>query len=215
MRTRRLTPRTVAIAIAAAVTLLVSASSAQAGHWWLDSYGQPVHLGGLGHTPTLGVENNATNPNVRLAIYRAMLAWQTPGYLGIIEMPTGSGTHVRAADGYWGSTGWVGLASPYYYNGANVLPGIDGNGHTHHFDVSMNMTYLGMSHLNNQQYYDAVACHELGHSVAALDDQTGTDPSCMAVGYGQRDYAWETDARFRNPSPHDRDHVAYLWATLH
>ncbi len=215
---RRLTIlRRTALALATSAALLLAwTASASASHWLLDGRGQPIHLGGLGHTPTIGLENNAANPYVRTAYYRALLAWNTPGWLGIIEMPTGSGTHVQAVDGYWGSTGWAGQAAWFQLNSSGVVvPGYDANGHTHHWETRLNMTYLDMPHLNNQEYFDAVACHEVGHAVAAVGEQTGTDASCMAVGYGAPYDSWRTDARYRNPSAHDRDHVAYLWGTLH
>jgi hypothetical protein len=209
--------RRAALTLCAALALLLAtATAAGASHWLLDGRGQPIHLGGVGHAPTIGLENDATNPYVRTAFYRALLAWQTPGHLGIIEMPTGSGTHVRAVDGYWGSTGWAGQAAWFYLSSSGVVvPGYDADGHTHHWEARLNMTYLDMAHLNNQEYFDAVACHEVGHSVAAVGEQTGADASCMAVGYSAPWDSWRTDARYRNPSAHDRDHVAYLWSTLH
>lgn len=200
--------RATTIAVLASALAALAAAPANADHWW---WAQPytgaiIHLQG-GHHPGFGFYNGADqDAEVRTRLEYARGAWNYAPYMTIGNVGSPGSAHVRAWDDYYGYTTWSGLTWASTW---------DGN-HTAYFDVYMNLSYMSSPYPTAWQYKQAVACHELGHALAGVTDQTVNDPSCMAVGYGASPYnAYMTDQRYRLPSAHDRGHQLSLWDSFH
>jgi hypothetical protein len=192
-------------AVVAAMT--VGVGTAAAGHWWFAAGGNVVHLAG-GHNPGFGFWNGADEDGeVRTRFEFSRGHWNTSPYLTIGNVADPALAQVRAHDGFYGGTGWAGLAT---------AQGWDGVQHAAYFDVQANLTYMqSPGWTNTWQYKQAVTCHEIGHAVAGITDQTGADQSCMGVGYYAVNGEWNNNGNYRVPSAHDREHIAHLWNTLH
>jgi hypothetical protein len=195
--------RAVRLAIATVARFAVGAACATASHWNLAG-SNIVHIN-AGHHPSLGFNNGANeNADVQLRFEQARAAWNTSPYLTIYN----GGTDVRAWDGWYGAVNWAGLATAGGWDGTHAV----------YMDVIANLTYMSSPYpTTSWQYKAAVTCHEVGHAVAGVGEQTGPDQSCMAVGYSApaNPPSWDSNAAYRTPSQHDRDHVGHLWHNLH
>lgn len=132
-------------------------TSAYANNAWYDGAGNWIHQ----HTRNFNSYNEINESTVIYWTYEyARQDWHDRTTLNFWQSGSHSGNIIHADDGWFGLTGWAGLASSAY--------------HTTHSHVIYNLNYLG-----NNTYSRAVACQEIGH-VAGLQHASG---DCMGAGY--------------------------------
>ena len=94
----------------------------------------------------------------------------------------GTTDHVNAYNGYYGSTGWLGIAEIRRYSGCTVYEG---------------RARLNQSYLDNGRYSrtnkEHVACQEVGH-LFGLGHNRGSSTTCM------------NDTILTAPQPNTHDH---------
>lgn len=115
-------------------------------------------------------------------------AWDPYTDVSLIAVgAAGTTDHINAYNGFYGSTGWLSLASLQSVSGCTVLSA----------RIQMNQTYLDSGGITRSQK-KAVACNLIG-KVLGLTNQTGI-AGCM-------------DGTFNNPfpSPHDRDTINAIY----
>ena len=139
------------LTVVAVLVSLVVAAAPVAAHQW-GCWKQP--------NTTVVTRNNGGLSNLAAL---AINEWDNETCLSI---PTVSyHTEVSVYDGYYGSTGWAGLASIQNYSGCNIL----------HCHAQVNRSY---SYSNNG--YRGIYCQEIGHCFG-LDHSN--DGGCMGGGY--------------------------------
>ena len=127
------------------------------GCWKYADYNINWYNGGTGDYYNIYNEEAKTDSN----------SWSP--YTDIFLNPTGAGTtdHANAYNGYYGSTGWLGLAEIRGSSGCTVLNG----------RARLNQTYLdngGYTRTNKKH----VACQEVGH-LFGLHHNTSETNTCM------------------------------------
>lgn len=108
------------------------------------------------------------------------------------------GGRVEACDAYYGSNGWLGLAS-VWISGAHITQAT----------VKLNDTYFSTSTYNTSVWRASVMCQEVGHAFG-LDhqDTSGADlHTCM-------DYANSPGNDNGHPNQHDYDQLASIYGHL-
>lgn len=193
-------PRTLLAALVALVVGGIAPHLASAGHWWMNGSGNVVHLN-RGHFPALSFFNNATNGSAT-ALEHARGEWSANFAVDVYNV---SGpADITAWDGYWGATGWAGLATPV--TNAAGAGTVHPDGHVDSMWVQVNMSYgVGSSYASQK----AIGCQEIGHAIGGqLHDGGG----CMGFGYFNFD---PNVAAARSPTAHDFDHLQHLWGGLH
>lgn len=108
-------------------------------------------------------------------------------YLATVSS-AGSSDHVNAYNGYYGGTGWLGIAEIRSYSGCTVYNG----------RARLNMSYLegGYSRTNKKH----VACQEVGH-LFGLGHNRGASNTCMN----------DTILTAPYPNAHDRDLINSIY----
>lgn len=100
----------------------------------------------------------------------------------------GSSDHVNAYSGFYGSNGWLGLASIVNYSGCTVYQG----------NAYLNRSYLDYGYSRTAKKH--VACQEVGH-LFGLHHNTSASNTCMNDSILTAPY----------PNSHDRDLINSLY----
>ena len=135
---------------ACVLTALFAATAAQAHNW--GCWKQPNRTVPAYVTAALSSQANA-----------AVSEWDTKTTLSVPRV--GSHTEISVFDGYYGNTGWAGIASIESYSGCNILHG--------HARVNRSYSYTSNG-------YRGIFCQEVGH-LFGLDHSN--DGGCMGGGY--------------------------------
>ena len=146
----RLRSRVGLLGAACALTLLLGVSSASAHNW--GCWRQPNRTVPAYVTAALSSQANA-----------AVSEWDTRTILTVPRVSYH--TEMSVFDGYYGNTGWAGLASIESYSGCNILHG--------HARVNRSYSYTSNG-------YRGIFCQEVGH-LFGLDHSN--DGGCMGGGY--------------------------------
>jgi predicted Zn-dependent protease len=99
----------------------------------------------------------------------------------------GTTDHLNAYNGFYGSTGWLGLSQIASYSGCTILQG----------RIRLNQTYLDNGSYTRTNK-ESVACHEIGH-VLGLDHSPNAT-SCMSHTLSAA-----------QPDSHDRDVINSIY----
>jgi hypothetical protein len=181
-----------AAAVWAAVLAVAAAAgfsgSAFASHWWYCSGSTPWHYanyyiywynGGTGDYYNIYQEEAKTDADSWSPYTDVFLAQASA---------SGSTDHINAYSGFYGSTGWLGIAEIRGYSGCVVTNG----------RVRLNRSYLdyGYSRTNREH----VACQEIGH-LLGLNHNRGSTTTCMN----------DTILSAPQPNTHDRDMVNSIY----
>ena len=142
--------RTLLPAAASALAILTGVTAANAHNW------------GCWRQPNRTVPAYVTASLSSQAI-AAVSEWDTKTILAVPRV--GSHTEISVFDGYYGNTGWAGLASIESYSGCNILHG--------HARVNRSYSYTSNG-------YRGIFCQEVGH-LFGLDHSN--DGGCMGGGY--------------------------------
>lgn len=171
------------LALAFMLATLVGASAAFAGHRWgcwkYANYYIRFYNGATGDYYNIYQEETKTDGN----------AWDPYTDLVLPQVGSpGSSDHVNAYSGFYGGTGWLGLAAIIRRSGCTILQG----------NAYLNRSYLdgGYSRTNRKH----VACQEIGH-LWGLDHNRGSSTTCMN----------DTILTAPQPNSHDRDMVNSLY----
>lgn len=135
---------------ACVLAALIGATAANAHNW--GCWRQPNRTVPAYVTAVLSSEANA-----------AVSEWDTKTILSVPRV--GSHTEISVFDGYYGNTGWAGIASIESYSGCNILHG--------HARVNRSYSYTSNG-------YRGIFCQEVGH-LFGLDHSN--DGGCMGGGY--------------------------------
>lgn len=100
----------------------------------------------------------------------------------------GTSDHVNAYSGFYGGTGWLGLASIQRASGCTILQG----------NAYLNRSYLDSGYSTTNIKH--VACQEVGH-LWGLDHNRGSSTTCMN----------DTILTVPHPNSHDRDMINSLY----
>lgn len=171
--------------LAAALLLGMTAGTAlQAGHYWY--CGSSVY-----HYPWLNIyyRNNATNnaPKAYRNIFQSELGgWDGPTCLSFTN--TTPDLTMNAA--FYGSTGWLGLATLDSLSGCHVIDA----------SALLNRSYLDSSSYSTTNV-SHVACQEIGHTFG-LNHNQGASNTCMN----------DTILSAPYPNQHDFDSIRALYA---
>ena len=146
----KLLSRTCVAGAACILVALLGATSAHAHNW--SCWKQPNRTVPAYITAALSSQANA-----------AVSEWDSKTILTIPKV--GSHTEISVFDGYYGNTGWAGLASIESYSGCTILHG--------HARVNRSYSY-------SSNGYRGIFCQEVGH-LFGLDHSN--DGGCMGGGY--------------------------------
>lgn len=149
------------LALAFTLAALVGASAAFASHRWgcwkYANFSISWYNGAAGDYYNIYQEEARTDSN----------SWHNYTDLSLPQVGSaGTSDHVNAYAGFYGSTGWLGLASIQRASGCTVLQG----------NAYLNRSYLdsGYSRTNREH----VACQEVGH-LFGLNHNRGSSTTCM------------------------------------
>lgn len=148
---------TAVLVLAAVAGTSATYASHRWGCWKYYNYYIRWYNGGTGDYYSIFEEEARTDWN----------SWHnyTDIYLAPVSSP-GSSDHINAYNGYYGATGWLGIAEIRRYGGCTIYEG----------RARLNMSYLegGYSRTNKKH----VACQEVGH-LFGLHHNTGSYSTCM------------------------------------
>lgn len=144
------------LALAAVVTLLAGNLSVASAHRWGSWH---WHKSGT----QIVIRNYNTAANWQAAENARVDGWNKIGIL--YNYRVNAHTDVSVFDGYYGSTGWAGLASIESYSGSHIL----------HAHARYNRSYP-----YSQGYIQGIFCQEIGHAWGLDHSATG---DCMGLGY--------------------------------
>lgn len=183
--------------------LLALPATASAGHWWM--WGPNIFHMHAPRNPSFSYYNWADeNADMNLRCEYARGFWSANPNIDIYNISgPPAAAQITCEDGFWGQTGWLGLAS---YEGPTDF----NTGHYQKMHALNNLSYLGTNGTgyNRWEWRQAVACQEVGHGFGMLH----LGPGCMGVSYQVPD-PYSSAARV--PSAHDNEHVSWLYGGLH
>lgn len=181
MRVQRFVPLVTATVLAVVVGFPMGAwASHRWGCWKYANYTINWYNGGTGDYYNIYNEEARTDSN----------AWSPYTDVALTAVSAaGTSDHVNAYNGYYGSTGWLGIAEIRRYSGCTVYEG---------------RSRLNQSYLDNGSYSRTnkkhVACQEVGH-LFGLNHQRGVSNSCMNDQILNAPY----------PNTHDRDLINAIY----
>jgi hypothetical protein len=167
-----------------AVMLGLGAGTAFASHRWgcwkYANYAINFYNGGTGDYYNIYQEETRSDSN----------SWHNYTDINVTQVGSaGSTDHANAYNGYYGSTGWLGIAEIQRYSGCTVLQG---------------RSRLNQSYLDNGSYSRTnkkhVACQEIGH-LFGLQHNRGSSTTCMN----------DTILTAPQPNSHDRDLINSIY----